>query len=441
MNRRSLTGLTLMILVAVLLPVGQAAGDSVSQLIVVLKESANPQAVANDHTRKYGVTVHYVYRKALKGYAGAIPSQSVGAVSSDARVLYVTPDEVVQAPNPEPEIVPVPPGGGGLQPERPRAGGAQRGDGTQVVPRNIRRVDAELSPTADIDGIDDDRVDVDVAVIDTGIDSHPDLNVVGGVACGPGRKGFRDLDGHGTHVAGTVAAIDNSTGVVGVAPGARLWAVRVFGKRTSSVSHILCGIEWVTATRLDSDPGNDIEVANMSLGHRGADDGNCGLTTRDVWHQAICKSVAAGVTYVVAAGNESQDSANARPAAYDEVITVSAMTDTDGEPGGLGSPDICFEEFEDDTFAFFSNFGADVDLTAPGVCIGSTWIDGLFALVTGTSMSSPMVAGGAALYIATHPGASPAQVKAALISAGTFDYESDEDPDGIKEPLLNVGSL
>jgi subtilisin family serine protease len=118
---------------------------------------------------------------------------------------------------------------------------------------------------------------------------------------------------------------------------------------------------------------------------------------------------------------------------------VSALTDFNGQPGG-GAAATCRAD-EDDTFANFSNFGADVDLIAPGVCILSTYLGSGYATLSGTSMASPHVAGAAALYKANHPGATPAQVKAALQSAGSLNWTDTDDPDPIKEPLLNVDAF
>ncbi|HEU5455782.1 MAG TPA: S8 family serine peptidase, partial [Nocardioides sp.] len=126
------------------------------------------------------------------------------------------------------------------------------------------------------------------------------------------------------------------------------------------------------------------------------------------------------------------------PARFDEVITVSAIADFDGKAGGLGAPTCPVGV--DDTFASFSNYGADVDLIAPGVCINSTWMNGGYNSISGTSMASPHVAGGAALYAATHPGATPAQVKSALQSSGTTSWNDADDPDNTKERLLNVAT-
>jgi subtilisin family serine protease len=380
------------------------------QYIVVFKDGvADPAGKAHRLAAAHGLTLLHTYLHALKGFAAVIPTAHLAQIQADPSVAYITPDQVVSITD-------------------------------QTLPTGIDRIDGELSST--VSGNGSGTVNVDVAVIDTGIDrSHPDLDVVGGINCVPGNSGFEDQYGHGTHVAGTIGALDNGIGVVGVAPGARLWAVRVLGASGSgSTSSVVCGIDWVTANAAT------IEVANMSLGGSGSDDGNCGRTVPDAMHQAICNSVAAGVTYAVSAGNSADDAANQVPAAYDEVITVSALADFDGKPGGLGAP-TCRAD-EDDTLANFSNFGADIDLIAPGVCILSTVpINGLVGSTTGyrrlsgTSMSSPHVAGAAALYKSAHPSAKPSQIKNALQHAGNLNWNNGDDPDGIKEVLLNVDSL
>jgi subtilisin family serine protease len=156
-------------------------------------------------------------------------------------------------------------------------------------------------------------------------------------------------------------------------------------------------------------------------------------------HPAICRSVQAGVTYAVAAGNSAADANNFVPATYSEVITVSALADFNGQPGG-GAPATCRAD-EDDTFANFSNFGADVDIIAPGVCILSTYLGTGYNTLSGTSMASPHVAGAAALYKSTHPSATPAQVKTALQAAGNLNWNDTDDPDPTKERLLNVDAF
>jgi subtilisin len=369
--------------------------------IVTLRPGAAAGDTARDHGRTYGAEVSHVYRHALQGYAARMSAAAAAEVARDPRVASVQPDREVHAT-------------------------------AQTTPTGIDRVDGELSSAVSGDG--SGAVDVDVAVIDTGVDvDHPDLSVVGGRNCSTGRS-YDDGNGHGTHVAGTIGAKDDTNGVVGVAPGARIWAVRVLNNAGSGTwSSIICGVDWVTANAAT------IEVANMSLGGAGSEPTGTGCSTGVALHDAICKSVAAGVTYVVAAGNDAANAAGFVPAAYDEVVTVSALADFDGKPGGLAGP-TCRTDV-DDTFANFSNYGADVDLIAPGVCIASTWKGGGYQTISGTSMASPHVAGGAALYKAAHPTASPSQVKAALQGAGTTAWSNGDDPDGIKEPLLNVSGF
>ncbi|MFP5334598.1 MAG: S8 family serine peptidase [Actinomycetes bacterium] len=376
-----------------------ASGSAAQRYIVVLADDAAPGKVAAEHSRGHGATVSHVYRYALQGYAASMSPAAAARVAADPRVERVEPDGMVST-------------------------------AAQSLPTGVDRVDGELSST--VAGNGSGTVNVDVAVIDTGIDlDHPDLNVyrTGAKNCSTG-KSADDGNGHGTHVAGTIGALDNTTGVVGVAPGARLWPVRVLNNAGSgSWSSIICGVDFVTAN------ADKIDVANMSLGGSGTD----GPCSSSALHQAICSSVAKGVTYVVAAGNSAADAAGFVPATYQEVITVSALADFDGRPGGLAAP-TCRTDV-DDTFADFSNYGADVDLIAPGVCITSTWKGGGYSTISGTSMASPHVAGGAALYKAGNPTATPAQVKTALQNAGNLDWNDVDDPDGTKEVLLNVDAF
>jgi subtilisin family serine protease len=280
----------------------------------------------------------------------------------------------------------------------------------------------------DIDGVDDRRVNVDVAVIDTGVDlDHPDLNVVGWTRCTRGScrtNGSDDGNGHGTHVAGTIGAKDNNIGPVGVAPGARIWSVGVLGANGSgSTADIIAGVDWVTAR------ASTIEVANMSLG---------GQFTSSALTNAITNSVNAGVVYVVAAGNSDMNAANFTPANHPDVITVSALADFNGLAGGGASP-TCRSDV-DDTLADFSNYGATVEIAAPGVCIYSTWRYGGYNTISGTSMASPHVAGAAALLASVNnPNNRTAvlNMRAKLIADGNFNW-TDDSGDGIKEPLLDI---
>ena len=377
-----------------------AAGTIPGQYIVVLKSDADSAAVAGAHQRSANADVLRVYRRALNGYAARLSAAGLRAVRSDPRVLFVSEDRVVRAT-------------------------------AQALPTGVNRVEGDLSTTRAGNG--SGNVNVAAAVIDTGIDiDHPDLNVVGGTNCSTGRS-YDDGNGHGTHVAGTMAARDDATGVVGLAPGAPLYAVRVLNNAGSgSWSSVVCGIDWVTANAAS----RGIKVANMSLGGTGSDDGNCGRTNNDALHRAICNSVAAGVTYVVAAGNDNANLSGFVPAAYDEVLTATAAADFNGQPGG-GAAATCRADV-DETAADFSNWttigSADVGHTiaAPGVCINSTWKSGGYNTISGTSMASPHVAGTAQLCIAGPcAGMTPSQVMARLRSdaaARPASYGFRDDP-------------
>ena len=387
--------------------------------IVILDRAADVDAQVRHATSAVGRRPEHVFRHALKGYAVRLTPGQRKQLARDAAVTAIVPDTVVRLE-------------------------------TQSTPVGIRRVRAPSSPATHIDGTDvfADRVDADIAIIDTGIQpNHPDLNVVGGVNCtGEGSaEAYGDGNGHGTHVAGIAAAIDNGVGVVGTAPGARLWSVRTFRPDGfSRISWIVCGIDWVTSRSDPLDPSRRlIEVVNMSLRDEGGDDLACGRNNDDPEHLAICASVAAGITYVVAAGNDATSASAWRPASYNEVITVSAIADFDGVAGGKGSATCTsFGRREvDDTFADFSNRGSDVDLTAPGVCVRSTYKDSTYATISGTSMASPAVAGAAAVYRMLHPEATPAQVRLALRAAGSYDWATATDPDGTPDPLLDVSSF
>ncbi|NCD17948.1 MAG: PKD domain-containing protein, partial [Actinobacteria bacterium] len=345
------------------------------------------------------------YEHALKGMSAQVPEGRLNALRHDPRVKYV--EEV-----------------------------REHSIDAQQVPTGISRIFATGNANIGIGG-DGGAVDVDVAVIDTGIDrEHPDLNVVGGTTCLTTTcSGNGDDDHyHGTHVAGTIAARDNGDFVVGVAPGARLHAVKVLNSSGSGTTDgIVAGIDWVASHNLDADPDNDIEVANMSLGGRGYSDAE---------YLAIQGAVDAGVAFAVAAGNSAADASRYSPAAFDNVLTVSALADFDGLPGSLADP-TCFTDV-DDTLAYFSNYGSVVDVAAPGACILSTYpltttATGL-GTISGTSMASPHVAGALALLASADNPEGAADVHAlynTIRMTGNFDW-TDDSRDRIKEPLLDV---
>jgi subtilisin len=213
-------------------------------------------------------------------------------------------------------------------------------------------------------------------------------------------------------------------------------------------SALLCGLEYVARNK-------HIEVANLSLAGTGNQMGPCIEARRwervkmgvhrnriDKVHQRICRLTSKGVTVVAAAGNDAADAGSYTPAAYDEVIAVSAIADFDGRPGGLVAtpPPPCFATEQDDHLATFSNYGAVVDIAAPGECVTSTFPGGLYATVEGTSFAAPLVSGAAALLYASHPGISPARVRA-VIRARAEPGPIPGDPDGIAEGILDVASF
>ncbi len=389
-----------------------AAGASIAlaqvipnQYIAVFKDDVrNHPAAAQSMAGQHGLAVGHVYQFALKGFAFRGSAQAAAALARRPQIAYVEPDQVCHTCD-------------------------------QTLPTGINRVDVDAAGI--INGTDD-ALEVDIAVIDTGIGPHDDLRVAGGVRILDGVEYsiYADDNGHGTHVAGTAAAIDNGFGVVGAAPGARLWAVKVLDSTGSgSWSDVIAGIDWVTAR------ATVIEVANMSLGG--------GLST--AVNEAVARGTAAGIVFVVAAGNDAADAQNFSPASEPTAITVSAMADSDGLPGGVG-PSFCTRVGRrtvlyaaDDSWAPFSNFGPAVDICAPGVAIYSTVPGGYDGTYSGTSMASPHVAGAAALFMA---GASyrPSveEVTAALKTSGWQEGEAgyfSGDPDSYAEPLLNVGRL
>lgn len=402
----------------------QAAGTSniiPGQYIVVFKDSVtNVDSAITRLVTLNGLSLGHTYESALKGFSAIIPDLALNTIKADPTVAYVTPDRVVSI--------------NALLP-----GQTVGATAAQVIPTGIARIGANLSSQQAGNG-SSAVTNLAVAVIDTGIDNtHPDLNVVGGYNCttfGLFTNNWKDQNGHGTHVSGTIGAKDDGSGVVGVAPGVPLYAVRVLNAAGSGTSSsVICGIDWVTKNARTK----NIKAANMSLGGSGTDDGNCGLTNNDAEHTAVCNLVNSGVTLAVAAGNDTADAATSSPAAYDEAITVSALADFDGKPGGLGAS-TCRAD-TDDSFADFSNYGADVDIIAPGVCIYSTWLSGGFNTISGTSMATPHVTGAAALYLSTHLTATPAQVKAALQSAGNLNWNNADDHDATKEKLLDVSTF
>ena len=354
--------------------------------IVVFKGSvADPGRETRERERAGGFRSRYRYSRAVKGFAARLSPTQAERLRHDPEVAFVSRDRVVRAS----AWVPL-------------------AAGEPAPPTGVRRIEA--ATTASVR----QAAGAGVAVIDTGVDlSHPDLNAANGKNC-IGSGTAQDDNGHGTHVAGSIAARNDGAGVVGVAPGTLVHAVKVLGADGSgTTAQVVCGIDWVTANAA----ALNIKVANMSLGGIGPPVQSCATTT-DAEHKAICNSTAAGVTYVVAAGNSAWDFDYApepdTPAAYPEVLTVTAVADGDGQPGAAAGSVKCAPGpgDSDDRHAGFSNYAATVGgqshtIAGPGVCIRSTWPGGDYDTISGTSMATPHVAGSVALCLGEGSAAGP----------------------------------
>ncbi|MGW4898241.1 S8 family serine peptidase [Kitasatospora sp. NPDC004240] len=379
-----------------------SAEQETTRYVVVLKEgaTADPTTVARS---AHGVRLGSVYRSALSGFSADLTPSALAALRANPAVKYVEASAIAHAHG-------------------------------QAVPNGTARIGATANTGLKVgDGLDQ-RVDVDVAVIDSGIDyTHPDLNVVRRVNCvavtSCVENAGMDDNGHGSNVAGIVGGLDNAIGYVGVAPGARLWSVKSLNSKGSgSTEEIVNGIDWVTAH------SDEIEVVNLSLGFNG---------TVQAVNDAVNRAIAKGVVVVVSAGNDRRDVANQSPANVADAITVSSLSDADGKPGGLGTFTWCNKNNTntDDALSNFSNFGRGVDIAAPGDCIRSAFKDGGYSNYSGTSQAAPHVAGAAAWL--TRGAAKPVNragviaVRDRIVNAGNSNW-TDNSGDGVKEPLLDL---
>lgn len=342
--------------------VSQAAPEP-ARKIVVFKSGVLNEPAREALVKKFG-GVKIKDLTLIDGKAVLLSPKAEAALAQQAGVLRIDDDVVVEA---------LIRGGISAKPAPTQP--------AETLPWGVDRIDAEKvwgTTTAD---------PIKVAIIDTGIDvKHPDLkdNFKGGVSTVWYTTSYNDDNGHGTHVAGIAAAIDNEIGVIGVGPKIDLYAVKVLDRRGSGyLSDVIEGLDWAIA--------NSMQVVNMSLG-----------TSADVlsFQEAVQKVNAAGITQVAAAGNTS--GAVIYPAAYPEVIAVSATDNTD-------------------TIASWSSRGPEIDLAAPGVSIYSTYKGQTYKTLSGTSMASPHVAGAAALVIAskTCGSCSPDEVQAKLQATAT----------------------
>jgi subtilisin family serine protease len=374
-----------------------------NRYIVILNNTyaASVEVFASAVDKRPGTDVDQTYSAAFPGFAGEFTTQAIAALMTDPAVDQVWPDSRVYA------------------------------QGQSLEP-GINRVDADLSWSKSGNG--SGTVDIDVAVIDSGIGPNADLNIVNGTNC-MGDGYMRDFYGHGTHVAGIIAAKDNDFGVVGMAPGARVWMVRSLDRYGGGTwSQIICGMDWV------ANHANVIEAANMSLG-AGMTEIGSGCNSSPA-HRAVCAMTNAGVTVMAAACNAGTDASTCTPGKYPEVISVSAFAEWDGKPGGLGGCRSTPDGFYgcDDRRASFSNYGYTVDIAAPGVGVRSTLFDNQYGYWSGTSMATPHVTGAAALLIAKYGHMSPAEVRSRLLLSA-WSGPVPGDFDAFPEPILNVASL
>ncbi|MCU0618580.1 MAG: S8 family peptidase [Gemmatimonadaceae bacterium] len=350
---------------------GENAEPIPGRYIVVLRDDAPDVAAAASSRRapealravalrlasRRNAKVGHVYGTALRGFAAEMSEADARALAADPGVAYVEQDQVVRKSATQ---SPVPSWGLDRIDERARVTGSN------------------FTYTRTGSG-------VSAYIVDTGINfGHVDFGgraVRGFDAFADGRNGA-DCDGHGTHVAGTVGG-----SAYGVAKAARLVAVRVLDCNGSgSMSGVIAGVDWV---RLNAPRP---AVANLSLGGPAS----------SALDQAVANAVAAGITMVVAAGNDGRDACGYSPARARTAITVGATTTTDAR-------------------ATYSNFGSCLDIFAPGSGITSAWFTSTTATstISGTSMAAPHVAGVAALYLQANPSASPATVTSALLANAT----------------------
>jgi len=354
-------------------------GTGVAEPVVVVLRGHHddPAAAVDSLEREGGFAADRTYGSALQGFAARLSERQVAKLRADARVEAVVPDLPVTA-----DGAPV----------------AAR----ETVPPGIRRIRAATTAEAA------DAGRRAVAVLDTGLDlAHGDLNATSGVNCIKPGTSAQDDNGHGTHVAGTLAGRNSGSGVVGAAPGTRLYAVKVLDLRAKgTLSSILCGVDWVTKNAATL----GIRVANMSVAVSGRDDGACGAVDGNVLHAAICRSTAARVVYVASAGNNGTDFAAQAPASFGEVLTVAAMTDADGLPGGKART--CAKTELDDKARTSSNFAVTAAqaahlVAAPGTCILSAKRGGGTATMSGTSMAAPHAAGAVSLCLGSDEAPGP----------------------------------
>lgn len=361
-------------------PLLKAHGPAIpGQYIVVLDEGADGAAVA----RRHGVTASRVYSATLDGFAARLTSDQLSRVRNDASVKYVEQDGIAKISE-----KPAPRNGSTTAPKNKAAIGAHSapvsGKSVQTgATWGLDRIDQRARPLNGTYRYTSTGSGVTAYVIDTGIyTAHSDFGgrASGGFTSINDGRGTNDCHGHGTHVSGTIGGSR-----WGVAKNVRLVGVRVLDcSGSGSYSGVIAGVDYVTYTH--SGPS----VANMSLG------GGFSQALND----SVAASISEGVTYSLAAGNDGANACNGSPASVASALTVGATDSSDVKAG-------------------FSNYGSCLDVFAPGVSITSAWNTGTSAtaVLSGTSMAAPHVAGLAALYLQNNPYATPTTVNAVIKGA------------------------
>ncbi len=338
--------------------------------IVVFKKWFDKEADQDTLLKKHGA-VKIKHLKLINGMAVHLPAKEEKALRKKDEVLRVDDDIVIHATQ----------GKGKKKPKNPQP--------PEELTWGVDRINAD-----EVWG-ESTGFEIKVAILDTGIDlEHPDLkdNIIRDVNIIKPKKSGNDDSGHGTHVAGIIAALDNDIGVIGTGPEISLYAVKVLAKNGRGwLADLIDGLDWCI--------DNKVHVVNMCFGSP---------SDNQSFREAIQKVNQAGIIQVASAGNNGEYGGGIDyPAKYIEVIAVSAID-------------------ENDSFASFSSYGPEIDLTAPGVDIKSTYKDGSYETMEGTSMSAPHVTGTIALILKTK------------VKRYDFDHDGIWDLDEIKMKLTET---
>src|SRR5262245_15194716 len=444
-------GVHLIVLLAFAALFAQAKGVIKGRYIVTFESTVtDPANTGRQLGQAHGFRLKNVYRNALNGMVIEVPQAAapalVNALRRNPMIRSVVPDRQVTLT-------------------------------AQTNPKGIRRVAAALGIGIRANA----GTGIDVAVMDSGIDStHRDLAVdttrnatcIDGNPCTTGPGTGEDGLGHGTSVAGAIAAVDNSVDLVGVSPAVNLISVQVFNSSgESSNSDIIAGIDYL----LTLNQTNLVEVVNMSFRDICADSSGANApcaSNADIQPlQTPLQNLAnAGTTLIAASGNDTIDTKFVMPASTNAVIAFSAIADSNGLPGGGGAKvcvsrlrNFCLQTTPDDSFAPFSNFGSAVAVTAPGTDELLLAKGGGTTKSSGTSFAAPYAAGVAAIFIRDRLNRgeatpSPGKVKKSLIQTGECYQKGSGagflfygtagcpsvwpgDSDGIAEPLVRADNI